>query len=71
MMPQTDTGMNAPRPTTRIRQMLRGVVDEARQDIQQVSDPRERALFETTAEVLLGLVKAYEDYERGNEAAWQ
>lgn len=30
-----------------------------------------RALFETSAAVLTGLIKAFEDYEKKNEAAWQ
>jgi hypothetical protein len=28
-------------------------------------------LFETTAEVLIGLTKAYEDYENRSEEAWR
>lgn len=35
-----------------------------------VSDPKARALFETTAEVLGGLEKAYSDYQSENEGAW-
>jgi hypothetical protein len=41
-----------------------------RQDIGKVEEPKARALFETTAEVLLGLKKAYQDYSDGNEEAW-
>jgi hypothetical protein len=29
------------------------------------------AMFETAAEVLKGLVKAFDDYEKKNEAAWR
>jgi hypothetical protein len=39
--------------------------------ISQVNEPKAQALFETTAEVLLGLKKAYEDYKGGGEKAWQ
>ena len=53
-----------------IQRMLRDVQTHARNDLQQVSDPRARALFETTAEVLGGLMKAYEDYQR-HAPAWQ
>jgi len=28
-------------------------------------------MFETSAEVLTGLAKAFDDYERKNEAAWR
>ena len=30
-----------------------------------------KAMFETAAEVLGGLVKAFHDYEQKNEAAWR
>lgn len=33
--------------------------------------PIAKALFETSAEVLIGLRKAYEDYEQGSESAWK
>ena len=52
------------------RQMLRGVVDQI-QDIAKVDEPQFKAMFETSAEVLGGLVKAFDDYERKNEAAWR
>ena len=37
----------------------------------RVRDPKAQALFETTAEVLDGLWKAYDDFERKNETAWR
>jgi hypothetical protein len=57
--------------TAKIRDMLTGVVDHVRGDVEKVGDPRAQALFETTAEVLLGLRKAYEDFEEGSETAWR
>jgi hypothetical protein len=61
-----------PRHHTRhIRSMLSGVIEHARQDIEKIDDPRGQALFETTAEVLSGLSRAYEHYERRSEAAWR
>lgn len=53
-----------------IQRMLRDVQDHARADLQRVSDPKARALFETTAEVLGGLMKAYEDYQH-KAPAWR
>lgn len=35
------------------------------------SDPEAQALFEVTAEVLNGPNKAYQDFERKSEEAWQ
>jgi hypothetical protein len=51
--------------------MLREVAAHAREDVTKVSDPKAQALFETTAEVLLGLEKAYQDFEDRNERAWK
>ena len=41
------------------------------QDIAKVDEPQFKAMFETSAEVLTGLVKAFKDYEQKNEAAWR
>jgi hypothetical protein len=57
--------------TIKIRGMLSDVREHLRQDVSKVEDPRAEALFETTAEVLGGLITAYEHYERGAEAAWR
>lgn len=56
--------------TSNIKQMLDDTARHAREDIQKVHDPATKALFETTAEVLDGLRKAYTDFEREREAAW-
>lgn len=40
------------------------------EEIKAVSDPKAKALFETTAEVLGGLEKAYSDYQSENLGAW-
>jgi hypothetical protein len=56
---------------TKIREEIMGVVDHARADVNNVDDPGARALFETTAEVLTGLAKAYDDFVKGEEPAWQ
>jgi len=55
---------------TKIREEIVAVATHARSDVDKIDDPRARALFETTAEVLLGLAKAYEDYNKGDEPAW-
>ena len=57
--------------TAKIKDMLAEVMQHAREDVPKIDDPKAQALFETTAEVLGGLIKAYDDYERKNEAAWQ
>jgi hypothetical protein len=50
---------------------LEELVAEVRGNIGNVSEPKAQALLETTAEVLIGLQKAYKDYGEGDEKAWQ
>jgi hypothetical protein len=54
-----------------IRRMLDDLIQHVRQDVGAVDDPKAQALFETTAEVLLGLSRAYEHAEQKSERAWQ
>ena len=51
--------------------MLGEARDHLREDIGKINEPRVGALFETSAETLDGLITAFEDYERGQEEAWQ
>lgn len=57
--------------TIKIRGMLNDVASHVRADADKVNDPRAQALFETTAEVLRGLVNAYEHFEQKSESAWR
>ena len=57
--------------TLKLKQMLNDTAIHAREDVSKITDPRAQALFETTAEVLNGLVKAFDDFERKNEPAWK
>ena len=57
--------------TQKMKQRLRETVTHLRQDIEKVDEPQLAAMFETSAEVLTGLVKAFDDYEKKNEAAWR
>jgi hypothetical protein len=50
-----------------IQQMLGELVEHLRDDIDRVTEPKAQALFETSAEVLLGLRTAFEHYEKGSE----
>ena len=64
-------GGAAPSHTARLKQMLAEAQQHAREEVAKVADPQARALFEVTAEVLGGLLKAYGDYETKSEPAWQ
>lgn len=57
--------------TTKLKRMLQDTASHAREDVAKISDPKAQALFETTAEVLLGLVKALSDFEAKREEAWR
>ncbi|MEA2711830.1 MAG: hypothetical protein QOF78_4431 [Phycisphaerales bacterium] len=56
-------------------QNIKGLLDEAaehcRADVTKIDDPKAQALFETTAEVLKGLITAYDHFEQGSEPAWR
>ncbi|HEX3114630.1 MAG TPA: hypothetical protein VHQ48_04085 [Bradyrhizobium sp.] len=57
--------------TQRMKKRLEETVTHLRQDIGKVGEPQLAAMFETSAEVLKGLIKAFDDYEKKNEAAWR
>ncbi|HWC22928.1 MAG TPA: hypothetical protein VG502_11560 [Flexivirga sp.] len=59
------------RHTAKIQVRLTDLAEHLREDVQKVDEPRAQALFETAAEVLLGLRNAFVDYEKGEEPAWQ
>jgi hypothetical protein len=62
---------NDPRDyTAKLKEMLSQTVEQAREHVQKIKDPRGRALLEVTAEVLEGLKNAFYDYEEKSEAAW-
>ena len=57
--------------TRKMKERLKETVTHLRQDIEKVDEPKLAAMFETSAEVLNGLIKAFDDYEKKNEAAWR
>lgn len=57
--------------TQKMAQRLQDTITHLREDVKKVDEPQLKAMFETSAEVLGGLVKAFKDYEQKNEAAWR
>jgi hypothetical protein len=57
--------------TQKMRQRLEEIRAHLREDINKVDEPQLKAMFETAAEVLGGLAKAFRDYEQKNEPAWR
>ena len=57
--------------SVRIRKMLGETMKHMREDAAKVSDPKAQALFEVSAEVLNGLITAYDHFEHRSEDAWR
>jgi rubrerythrin len=57
--------------TQKMARRLEDTITHLREDVEKVDEPQLKAMFETSAEVLGGLVKAFKDYEQKNEAAWR
>ncbi|OWV92765.1 hypothetical protein ATY81_16565 [Rhizobium sp. R72] len=57
--------------TQKMQMRLQEMIDHLRGDIQKVEEPQLKAMFETAAEVLIGLKKTFSDYEQKNETAWR
>ena len=68
---ETTNSSNPREHTMHVKTAMRELITHLRQDVERVNEPRAQALFETTAEVLLGLVTAYEHYEVGKETAFR
>jgi len=62
---------NPIRHTLRIKGQMRQIINNLREDVEKVTEPKGQALFETSAEVITGLVKAFDDYEKKSDAAWR
>ena len=68
--PPPGTSENSPlHHTQKLKVQMAQLIGHLRADVSKVTDPKARALFETSAEVLTGLVKALDDYEKKNETA--
>jgi hypothetical protein len=57
--------------TQLIKQKIAELRDHMRDDVRKIDEAQAKALFETSAEVLNGIYKAFDDYEKKNEPAWQ
>ena len=57
--------------TQNMQKRLGEARDHLRKDVEEVDEPQLKAMFETSAEVLGRLIKAFQDYEKKNESAWR
>jgi hypothetical protein len=68
----SDTDDRHPRHHTRkMQKALSDIQSPLREDIAKVDEPQLKAMFETSAEVIGGLIKAFRDYEQKKEPAWR
>jgi len=56
--------------TQKMQKRLQEVKEPLLEDIEKGGGPQLKAMFETSAEVLGGLIRAFRDYEQKNKAAW-
>ncbi|SFP61497.1 hypothetical protein [Tranquillimonas alkanivorans] len=59
------------RDTSAMRARLSEDLEHLRVEVERTDDPQTRALYETAAEVLKGLVTAMEHHDARSEAAWK
>ncbi|AJD42633.1 hypothetical protein RGR602_CH03324 [Rhizobium gallicum bv. gallicum R602sp] len=57
--------------TQKMQTHLQETITHLREDIDKVDEPQLKAMFETSAEVLIGLKTAFAHYEQKNESAWR
>jgi hypothetical protein len=57
--------------TANVRNEFGELIEHLRRDINKIDEPKEQALFETTAEVISGLDTAFKHYEEKSENAWK
>jgi hypothetical protein len=69
-MKDTSKG-NPTHHTRKIKVRMHRLIDHLRKDVGKITEPKAQALFETSAEVLTGLVRAFKDYENKAEEAWR
>jgi hypothetical protein len=67
MQAQTYAESDPHHHTTNVGAQLTELADHLREDVNKVSEPKAQALFETAAEVLNGLARAFEHYNTAEE----
>ena len=56
--------------TQKMQVRIQEIIDHLRADIEKVSEPQLRVMFETAADVLTGLKKKFGDYKQEREKGW-
>ncbi|KTC75243.1 hypothetical protein Lbir_0617 [Legionella birminghamensis] len=66
-----DSNENILSHINKLQKSFQEQVDHLRKDIKEIDEPQCKALFETSAEVISGLIKAFEHYKNKSEEAWK
>jgi len=67
----TSTGSDTFYHTQKLKGEMGELIDHLQVEADCVSEQKAAAMFVTAAEVLKGLMKAFDDYETKNEADWE
>ncbi|HEY2870514.1 MAG TPA: hypothetical protein VGJ56_01280 [Reyranella sp.] len=57
--------------TEKMRHAFAGLQRQLREDVDRVNEPRLKALFEESAEVMGALAQTFEDYQRKGGPTWR
>lgn len=57
--------------TRKLKNEMSELIGHLRADVTKITDPQAKAMFETSAEVITGLVTTFDHYEKKSEAAWK
>ena len=57
--------------TSNIREGFQELIQHLRRDVKKIDDAKAQSLFETAAEVMVGLDTAFKHYESKSEEAWK
>jgi len=57
--------------TANVRKEFRELIEHLHDDVNKINEPKAQALFETAAEVISGLERAFKHYEEKSEEAWK
>jgi hypothetical protein len=66
-----ETSLDPAVHSAHLQQAITDLIDLLHKDIERAPEPQFQALLETSAEVLGGLRKAFEDYSKLAEPAWR
>lgn len=69
-MDTTQPQQNQLQPAARARQRLQDLITQLQEDGHRVGDPKTQAVFETSAEVLTGLLKLFSKLEGRREGTF-